>query len=237
MNPDTKSLLDTIRNSIIGDDRAIAGTYGPRRVTYADYTASGRSLAFIEDFIRDEVHAAVRQHPHRDLEHRAADHPLPRGRPARSSTRPWAAATTTWSSSAAPGATGAIDKLIDILNLRLPADWTSTTICSARSPPTSGRWSSSAPTSTTPTRLPWRESIADVVVIDEDPDGQIDQEQLERELDGPRRPAAEDRQLLRGLATSPASSPTPTASRRCCTGTAPWPSGTSPRRRPTCRSR
>ena len=52
---DPVSLIDLIRTSVIGDDEAVAGPFGVRRVTYADYTASGRSLTFIEDYLRDAV--------------------------------------------------------------------------------------------------------------------------------------------------------------------------------------
>ena len=40
-----------VRNNIIGRDAVIDTPFGKRLVTYADYTASGRGLEFIEAYI------------------------------------------------------------------------------------------------------------------------------------------------------------------------------------------
>src|SRR5207253_3072276 len=53
--PDPDALIERIRASVIGDHEAVAGPFGLRRVTYADYTASGRALTFVEDYLRDAV--------------------------------------------------------------------------------------------------------------------------------------------------------------------------------------
>ena len=45
-------LVDRIRAGLVGEGDLLPGPYGPRRLTYADYTASGRALDFVEDAIR-----------------------------------------------------------------------------------------------------------------------------------------------------------------------------------------
>ncbi|WP_409419219.1 aminotransferase class V-fold PLP-dependent enzyme [Marinomonas sp. RS-M-Aa-14] len=50
-----EALLARIRDSIIGKNTQIHTPFGARTLTYADYTASGRSLDFIEDAIRQHV--------------------------------------------------------------------------------------------------------------------------------------------------------------------------------------
>lgn len=52
---DAGHLIETVRDSIIGKDELIDGPFGPRPIVYADYTASGRALAFIEEYIHDMV--------------------------------------------------------------------------------------------------------------------------------------------------------------------------------------
>ena len=45
-------LVEYVRDGIIGSDEALDGPYGPRRVTYADHTASGQPIELPAEYGR-----------------------------------------------------------------------------------------------------------------------------------------------------------------------------------------
>jgi selenocysteine lyase/cysteine desulfurase len=44
---------DAVRSAVVGRETEIQTPFGRRRLTYADHTASGRAVSFIEDYLRD----------------------------------------------------------------------------------------------------------------------------------------------------------------------------------------
>jgi selenocysteine lyase/cysteine desulfurase len=174
-------LLRRIRDSVIGDDQVMVGPFGPRRVTYADYTASGRAVGFLEDFVRSQV-----------LPRYANTHTESSGTGLQTTRLREDARTIIHQAVggdpdavvifAGSGSTGAIDKLVGILGLRIPSTLEDRFGLSAHVPADQRPVVFIGPFEHHSNELPWRESIADVVVCPQDADGHVDLAFLDAEL-------------------------------------------------------
>ena len=175
------SLIETIRRSVIGSREIVQGPFGPTPVIYADYTASGRALSFIEDYIRDAV---LPLYANTHTESSGTGLQTTRFREeARAIIRRCFGATDEHAVLfTGSGSTGAIDRLVGVMGLRVPSALEDTYGFAASIPADERPVVFIGPFEHHSNELPWRESIADVVQIHEDGDGHIDLDELERQL-------------------------------------------------------
>jgi selenocysteine lyase/cysteine desulfurase len=175
------ALIEAIRAAVIGEDEAVAGPFGVRRVTYADYTASGRSLTFIEDYLREAV---LPLYANTHTESSGTGLQTTRFR---EEARQLVLAGVGGGDEHAvvfcgSGSTAAVDRMVHVLGLRIPAELDDRYGLAATIPAAERPVVLIGPYEHHSNELPWRESIADVVTIPEDHDGRIDLERLEAEL-------------------------------------------------------
>jgi selenocysteine lyase/cysteine desulfurase len=174
-------LLELIRSSVIGADEAIETPFGSRRITYADYTASGRSLTFIEDFVRREV-LPLYANTHTETSGTGRQTTRFREESRQLIKAACGAGPEDVLIFCGSGATGAVHTMIDVLNLCLPSDLSTRYELLDAIPPSDRPVVFIGPYEHHSNELPWRESIADVVVIHEDADGRVDAAELEQRL-------------------------------------------------------
>jgi selenocysteine lyase/cysteine desulfurase len=159
------SLIDRIRASVIGDAAVLDGPFGPRRLVYADYTASGRALSFIEDYIRERV-LPLYGNTHTEASATGLHTTALREDARRVIHRAVGGTEDDVVLFCGSGSTAAIDTLIRVLELdrrQRPVVFI-------------------GPYEHHSNELPWRESVADLVTIREDDDGRLDTDHLDHEL-------------------------------------------------------
>ncbi|XP_076052492.1 uncharacterized protein LOC143031974 [Oratosquilla oratoria] len=171
---DPKKLVSEVAKCILGRDSTFSSPFGQRKVVYADYIASGRSVSFIEDYIQSEVlplygsthtTASITARQTTAFRHEARDI-------IRNAVHASEHDAVMFTGS---GATAAVNKLINALDLpHAPIVF----VC---------------PFTHHSSLLPWREMGAKVVRIRECLNGSIDMTHLEEEL---QRHKSSCRQLI-----------------------------------------
>ena len=118
MNQNSPLEFDFLRRELIGADAVIQTPFGERLMMYADYTASGRCLCFVENYLRQLQRIYANSHTEDDISGRSMTRLLKEAEESiKSSVN---AGNTGRIICVGSGATGAIDKLQQIIGVALP---------------------------------------------------------------------------------------------------------------------
>ena len=175
------SLINSVRHSIIGDKQCVKTPFGDKPLVYADYVASGRSLTFIEDFIRDHV-LPYYANTHTEASFTGAQITALREQARQEIKKSLNCEPDDQVIFCGSGATSVINKLIDILNLRLPQEASQRYLVDASIKKSERPVVFIGPYEHHSNELPWRESIADVISIPLTVSGEIDLGFLQQRL-------------------------------------------------------
>ena len=181
--------LATLREQTLGVDAPVQTPFGERLLVYADYTASGRCLAFVEDYCRELATLYANSHTEDSLTGYATTHLLHDAEAA--IKRALNAGPDGKVVTCGTGSTGAIHKLQEILGVAIPP----ATLQTLRT--TLGDDGIEAVRAEQPVvfvgpyehhsnEVTWREGLATVVEVDLTPDGSLDLAHLERLLQDPQ---------------------------------------------------
>ncbi len=179
----------TLREQIVGVDAPFDTAFGSRLMTYCDYTASGRCLAFVESYLMTLQRTYANTHTEDDVSGRSMTQLLHE-----------AEQIIKGSLHAGPngklitigfGATAAIDKLQEILGVKVPpATWALLETVYESSDPSGASLDLKqrvaarrpvvfvGPYEHHSNEVTWRQGIVEVVEVGLDNDGAIDQRQL-----------------------------------------------------------
>ncbi|EPJ55289.1 MAG: aminotransferase, class V family [Osedax symbiont Rs2] len=173
--------IQTIRQSVIGEGMLFDTAFGSKPMIYADYTASGRSLSFLETAISKNV-LPFYANTHSETSFTGKQSTKFREQARQAIHRALHTSDRHKVIFTGSGATAAINKLIDMLNLRLPAELNAQYQFEQQIKEQDRPVVFIGPYEHHSNELPWRESIVTLVSIPLDAQGQIDLAHLEQQL-------------------------------------------------------
>ncbi|MCU0976526.1 MAG: aminotransferase class V-fold PLP-dependent enzyme [Steroidobacteraceae bacterium] len=189
--------LASLRDQVIGVDAPIETPFGRRPMVYCDYTASGRSLRFVERYLQGLLQTYANTHTEDDVTGRSMSRLLHEAEAA--IKRAVNAGPGGCIVACGTGATGAIDRLQRILGVALPPATRETierieeTTLGAEAAAAARRARREqapvvflGPYEHHSNEVSWRQGLATVVNVDLGADGGVDLAHLERLLKDPR---------------------------------------------------